>query len=732
MSVADAFDFTPLSIPFVLLFLGLLALFVAQMLVQGDLIVRSAIKAVSLIALPWAAGVALTMNLDAPLLVERIVRLYTGMLALLSPAVLFMSLALGAQIEHQRSLFHIFSLLGVMACIVSWTTELVVGGVWETPWGFWYPRAGPLYLASFGLVSIATAVGIYLSRQVLLDQRPEPERVRLLVFVTGAWVISGADVLLGYGIGFYPLSVLPALAGVFLLFRGSLRAHARTHGARWRIDWGAAVELAVLAVIVPLIGVAAWAASPQPGGLGGGLFIALLLLVPLFGTAQAVAFMIRSYVETAPDSTMSSDVEEALERFAENSRECRDEASLVEALSELLDQYSELSSLRLYVPGSGRRWHQVTTGSIESSISMPTDVQEWLLEHRWLVQAHDLDSRRIGKLRAPLERIFTVTRADLLIPLVERGVLVGVATAGLSEGVHALATQSLQLLREASRVAARTLTYIGMFREAKERIEIAKELEVASAARHARSPGEERYAYAACEVIGHYQPAAQFGGDWWTSHELDDGRVLVVVGDVTGHGIPAALVSSTVASACETARRMLGEHIDVRSVLELLNDAVLGIGAQQYTMSCFAAIFDPRAGEVAFANAGYPFPCVCRQAQQSGGETELHALVSRGTRLGTPEPVVSVASFALEANDVIVIYSDSLIEATNAASERYGERRLQRVLRNYVRGAGKRACEVIIDDARSHYGDHPVPDDVTVIVVRLGAGDGTDGAAAVL
>src|SRR5690606_14447652 len=103
----------------------------------------------------------------------------------------------------------------------------------------------------------------------------------------------------------------------------------------------------------------------------------------------------------------------------------------------------------------------------------------------------------------------------------------------------------LQLLMEAARVAAKTLTYIGLFREAEARIEIAKELEVAKAVQHARTPGRDGRSYGICDVLAHYIPAAQFGGDWWLTHELPDGRVFVVIGDVTGRGVPAALVSST-------------------------------------------------------------------------------------------------------------------------------------------------------------------------------------------
>ena len=720
MSVAHAFHFSPLSIPFLLLSLGLLALIVTAMLVHGDLIIRAAFTAIGLVSLPWAVGTALTLNLTDPALVEYIGRIYLGTISLSSPAMLLVMLALGGQLEQHRALIYIFAFLGLMSCIVAWTTNLVVDGVWQTPWGIWHPTAGPLYPAHIGLVFVALVLGAYVCRHVLLDERSQIYGRQLAIMLVG-WTLSASDALLGYEIGVYPFSAFWGSGLLLFIFWAMYKEDIlHTRGQPRVIDGGAATELVVIAFIIPLIAVSVWAASPR--GLGGGLSIALLLLVPLFGTAQALALMVRSYADPEPGRAISPDADQALERFAEYSLEYRDEVALADELIKLLGRHAELAGIRLYVPAGKGRWRQISAEPNAPQLKVPSDVVRWLCDHRRPLLSQDIYARRIGKLRLSLQALFDVTEGDLVAPLVERGILVGCITASLSADARALEGPELQLLREAVRVTARALTYIGLFREAKERIEIAKELEVATAARHARSPGEERHIYGTCEVIGHYQPAAQYGGDWWVSYQLSDGRVLVVVGDVTGHGVPAALVSSTVASACETARRMLDTDLDVRRLIELLNDAVLGVGAQRYTMSCFAALFDPDAGVVTFANAGYPFPCVCRRSRNHEEDAELHALISRGTHLGTSEPVVSVAAFDIEDDDVVVFYSDSLVESSNPMGERYGERRLQRILRKYARSAGERACEVIIEDALAHYSEQPILDDVTVVVVRMGAG----------
>jgi serine phosphatase RsbU (regulator of sigma subunit) len=166
---------------------------------------------------------------------------------------------------------------------------------------------------------------------------------------------------------------------------------------------------------------------------------------------------------------------------------------------------------------------------------------------------------------------------------------------------------------------------------------------------------------------------------------------------------------------------MLGASADVMSVLQILNESVTGVGGSEYAMSCFAALFDAEAGTVTYANAGHPFPYVCREPAEGQriDRAQLRALVSRGTPLGSDELILSAACTELESDDIVVFFSDSVVDLLSPEGVPYGDRRLQRVLRSRVRGAGDRACKVILDDAMAHYGNRALDDDINLIVVRL-------------
>jgi serine phosphatase RsbU (regulator of sigma subunit) len=451
-----------------------------------------------------------------------------------------------------------------------------------------------------------------------------------------------------------------------------------------------------------------------------------MLLAPVLLASQLVVTVLRSHM--LAKTRVDNEADKELERFVEITGSISDERTLATGLGDLLRKHGGLEAVRVLVArGTALRLPR-GEGEIAGELITNLDarVRAWLVANAGLLVASELAPRRLGGLREPVESLFLALSADALLPLVDRDELVAVITAEIG-GRGTLTDERRLLVTQAGRAAGIGFAYLHLFREAEARQAVARELEVASAVQQSRVSGEVHQHFARCEVTACYRLSVTFGGGWSATHELPDGRVLVAIGDVSGRGVPVALISSTVEGACETMPRILGVSFDAVTFLQLLNRAVLDVGGGQYGMSCFVAVFDPEAQTVVYANAGHPFPYVCRalpveDASEPGGRnrhTELRALVSRGTPLGIVSPMLSVARLDLVADDVVVFYTSSLVDARNREGVPYGERRLQRVLRDYVRPAGARACQVILDDAQSHHhGD--VGEDITLVTVRPG------------
>lgn len=707
--MGDAFSFSPLSIPFLCVSAGLLVLGLLATSIRGDGNIRAAVLAVSGISLLWSGGASVTASCRDPAIAADLLRFYVGVVPLVGPALLFLLLAVAGRIERHRILLGIAVLSASCTTAIAWSTDFMVMGAWLTDWGLYYSHAGP-FNAPVALNVVAWPLaGVLVTRRVASSERRRTQARRvaflLVIVVTGA-----SDALLARGIGVYPFSFIPAGIAVGGLIHAILRQdllHARG------LDLAGVFEVAMLVVAGALVLIGLLL---LPGDAGPVAVAAVA--VPIFAAGQAGVLIARRHLASRRQQVDSA-ADRALEEFVDASEGAASEADLAEALAELLRTHTGLSGGRLYVTDAAGRWLAADGDGI---IAVDARVRAWLIANPEIVVIEDLPARALGGLREPVQGFMALLDAEIVVPLVDREKLVGAITAVEPPGGRALRDQEQELVRQAAQAAARSLTYLALFREAAERMEVAREVEVAAAVQHARSPGERIQSLAGCQLVSYYQPAAQFGGDWWTAHELADGRLLVVIGDVTGHGVPAALISATVEGACETAQRMLGTSFEVLALLELLNHTVREVGGDDYSMSCFAALIDPDAGTVSFANAGHPFPYVVRSPAEPGDRAVLRALVSRGTLLGADRPYLTATSAALEPDDVLVFYSDSLVDSRGPDRQPFGERRFQRLLRTRLRAAGEGGARLIMSEANAHYGTEPIVDDITLLVVRLGAG----------
>ncbi len=708
---------SPLSIPFLIAAAGCLAVALATVLIRGAAMLRVALLVTALLGLPWAISSALLATINDPLLATRLSRFFVGTIALLGPALLLTILAVSERHARYRAVVAVAAVQALAVCILTWSTDLVVAHAWRTPLGLWYPRAGPLNDLAPGTLVVWAVVGMALARRAAVGYRSAraESNARRLLIVLGLSVLSASDALLAHGIGIYPFSVVPIIVAIGVTLWGIWR-HDLLHSRG--IDRAAAYELCLLVgfggLIVLLLWVIEWQQWEQPLSV-------VLIFTPLFGVAQlGLVLARRHFGEVAPGSTSAAD--QALELFVEESAELRTAAELDAAVTELLVDHGGFTGPAVLVLGE-RGIASMAAGA--PPLLLDARVRAWLTSNRDTLMLGDLPDQRLGGLRGLIERFLTELGAGVVAPLVDRGALVGLLVVDPPAGERALRDHEKAFLAETAAAAARALTFIRLFREARARIEMAREMEVAAAVEKARVPGEVRMQLAGAEVIGHYQPAVRFGGDWWTAAELPDGRLFIAIGDITGSGVSAALVSAAVAGACETAQRMLGGGFEVLALLQLLDATVRDVGGGNYWMSCFAAVVDPSERRVTFANAGALFPYVLRREPAEPSHARLGSLVARGSPLGADDPHLVAAQLQLEPDDVLVFYSDALVDSLDARRQPYGERRLQRVLQTRVRAAEEHAAQVIIEDAAAHRGDTPLEDDVTVVVVRLGAASQT-------
>ncbi len=239
---------------------------------------------------------------------------------------------------------------------------------------------------------------------------------------------------------------------------------------------------------------------------------------------------------------------------------------------------------------------------------------------------------------------------------------------------------------------------------------VQKELQIAGEIQQRLLP-KEIVAIPHYEVSAAAQPCTSVGGDYYDVISVGKNRYAFVMADVTGKGVPAALLVSTLHASL---RAYIQSDTNLSELTAKLNKLVYENSPAERFITFFIMILDCSSHTVTYVNAGHNFPYLLRP--DSGNVIELEA---NGLPLGMVDDVqYESKQLSLNRNDVLALYTDGVTEAMDKARQQYSEERLKDVLRNAV---VKPACEIkedILQDVRVFIGHEPPSDDLTLLVLK--------------
>lgn len=215
------------------------------------------------------------------------------------------------------------------------------------------------------------------------------------------------------------------------------------------------------------------------------------------------------------------------------------------------------------------------------------------------------------------------------------------------------------------------------------------------------------------DLAGSCAPANAVGGDYFDFIALEGDRVALMVADVSGHNVGAALMMAMSRSVMRTTTlsgHRPGQILDETNRV-LFDDLV---NASLF-FSAFHAIYSAQTRELTYSNAGHNPPFVVR-----ADEPEKRDVTTEGMLIGLmPDFVAEEATRTLRPGDVFVMYTDGIIEATNATDELYGEKRLVEGVRAHADKPSREIIKAIFDDVAKYTGGAPLKDDCTLMVMRV-------------
>jgi serine phosphatase RsbU (regulator of sigma subunit) len=219
---------------------------------------------------------------------------------------------------------------------------------------------------------------------------------------------------------------------------------------------------------------------------------------------------------------------------------------------------------------------------------------------------------------------------------------------------------------------------------------------------------------AGLDLAGHNAPCRTVGGDYYDFIPYPDGRMALVLGDVAGKGMAAAMLMSSLQARVQL---LTEDPPSLAALMTRLDRSIAASCPRNRFITLFMCIVDPTSGETVFCNAGHNPALLVR----ASGEVET--LEAVGTVLGIlPELGYQEQHDRLEPGDLIAIYSDGVTEATGRDGNEFGQQRLSDIL---VEMGGRPASEivqVVIDALDGWCPSNHAEDDVTLVVARRTAG----------
>ncbi len=268
----------------------------------------------------------------------------------------------------------------------------------------------------------------------------------------------------------------------------------------------------------------------------------------------------------------------------------------------------------------------------------------------------------------------------------------------------------LSLLETLGEQAAITITQIQMYQEVLEKKQAEKELGVAGEIQASliphSFPQSDKF-----DIFGFSIPAKGVGGDYYDYIDFGNNKVVLTMFDVSGKGVPAALIMVMIRSILRTVASL---NEDTKDVIARLNNTIAEEIVEDRYATGFYLLFDAEKGIMSYTNAGHGPLILFRAATD-----DFEFLDTEGMPIGIMSGVDYGQSYTiLEKGDIAILYTDGISEAMNLNHEEFGLERFKEVVRINKREGAREICNRVLESVTSFCGTAPQHDDETLLVLK--------------
>ncbi len=342
-------------------------------------------------------------------------------------------------------------------------------------------------------------------------------------------------------------------------------------------------------------------------------------------------------------------------------------------------------------------------------LSVSTTVRDRVLDRResLLVRDAALD----GAFAAEASIVAQKIRSFLAVPLQTDERVTGLIYLDSPHLIRDFAVEDLNLLTVMANIAAIRIEHARLIEAEEAARMLARELDRAAEIQRKLLPSKPP-AIPGLQLAGYNAACQTVGGDYYDFLPFPDGRVALLVGDVSGKGMGAALLMSSLQARVQA---LFQESQELAAQFSRLNRSMCSNCPDNCFITLFIAVLDPETGEVQYCNAGHNPPILLHT-----GTNEIETLGATGTVIGIrPNQAYEQRTCHLDRGDLLLLFSDGVSDACRPdAGEEFGEERLREILRRHRNQSADKLIQIINREVMSFTAGTPAADDVTVVIAR--------------
>ncbi len=305
--------------------------------------------------------------------------------------------------------------------------------------------------------------------------------------------------------------------------------------------------------------------------------------------------------------------------------------------------------------------------------------------------------------------IMSELRSAMAVPLFDEGEVLGILYVDTTNPVHQYNDDYLRLLATFGNIIASRLLNYTLIQERQEKKVYDAELRRASEIQQNLLQGENPE-ISGYQVNAFQVPCRAVGGDLYDIAQLPDGRMVLLVADVSGKGMGAALLMANILASFRILYNV--SEFSLTEVVNLVSEQLFNCSGPADFATLFVGVLDAKENELTYINAGHNPPLLVR----AKGEREY--LQASGTMIGAFNlNTWSEAKTKLNFGDLLFVFSDGVTEAERD-NEQYSEERMEKAV---CREAGKEPSDLVrslMDDIENFLQDAPRTDDITMLAVK--------------